>query len=198
MHLPASQGGINYYGGSFDPDRRLYVVNVNNLAQAIRVVKRADGSYNNEGEFAGLRRLWDPGNDNMPCTATPWGQLVAVNVDTGDVAWRKTLGVTDTFPQGLQETGRPGLGGTILTASGLTFIGATTDRRFRAFETATGKAALDGAAAGLGPGDPLHLSGGRWPPICRGDSHGRRHCRGGPGRRRGGGLCPAQTVTKKP
>jgi quinoprotein glucose dehydrogenase len=139
MHLPASQGGINYYGGSFDPDRRLYVVNVNNLAQAIRVVKRADGSYNNEGEFAGLRRFWDPGNDNMPCTATPWGQLVAVNVDTGDVAWRKTLGVTDTFPQGLQDTGRPGLGGTILTASGLTFIGATTDRRFRAFETATGK-----------------------------------------------------------
>ncbi len=139
LHLPASQGGINYYGGSFDPDRRLYVVNVNNLAQAIRVVKRADGSYNNEGEFAGLRRLWDPGNDNMPCTATPWGQLVAVNVDTGDIAWRRNLGVTDTFPAALQDTGRPGLGGTILTASGLTFIGATTDRRFRAFDTATGR-----------------------------------------------------------
>jgi quinoprotein glucose dehydrogenase len=139
LHLPASQGGINYYGGSFDPDRRLYIVNINNLAQAIRVVKRADGSYNNEGEFAGLRRLWDPSNDNMPCTATPWGQLVAVNVDTGEIAWRKTLGVTDSFPAGLQDTGRPGLGGTILTASGLTFIGATTDRRFRAFDTATGK-----------------------------------------------------------
>lgn len=139
MHLPASQGGINYYGGSFDPDRRLYVVNINNLAQAIRVMQRPDGSYNNEGPLAGLRRLWDPDNDNMPCTATPWGQLVAVNVDTGDVAWRKTLGVTDSFPAGMQETGRPGLGGTILTASGLTFIGATTDRRFRAFETATGR-----------------------------------------------------------
>ena len=139
MHLPASQGGINYYGGSFDPDRRLYVVNVNNLAQPIRVVERPDGSFNNEGPLAGMRRLWNPDNDNMPCTATPWGQLVALNVDTGDIAWRKTLGVTDTFPEGLRDTGRPGLGGTILTASGLTFIGATTDRRFRAFETATGK-----------------------------------------------------------
>jgi quinoprotein glucose dehydrogenase len=140
MHLPASQGGINYYGGSFDPQRRLFVVNVNNLAQAIRVVQRPDGSFANEGPLAGLRRLWEPENDNMPCTATPWGQLVAVNVDTGNVAWRRTLGMTDTFPTGLQDTGRPGLGGTILTASGVTFIGATTDRRFRAFDTATGKA----------------------------------------------------------
>jgi quinoprotein glucose dehydrogenase len=140
MHLPASQGGINYYGGSFDPQRRLFVVNVNNLAQAIRVVQRPDGSFANEGPLAGLRRLWEPENDNMPCTATPWGQLVAVNVDTGNVAWRRTLGMTDTFPAGLQDTGRPGLGGTILTASGVTFIGATTDRRFRAFDTATGKA----------------------------------------------------------
>jgi quinoprotein glucose dehydrogenase len=140
MQLPASQGGINYYGGSFDPQRRLFVVNVNNLAQAIRVVQRPDGSFANEGPLAGLRRLWEPENDNMPCTATPWGQLVAVNVDTGNVAWRRTLGTTDTFPAGLQDTGRPGLGGTILTASGVTFIGATTDRRFRAFDTATGKA----------------------------------------------------------
>jgi len=30
------------------------------------------------------------------------------------------------------------LGGTILTASGLTFVGATDDFRFRAFSTATG------------------------------------------------------------
>jgi len=48
------------------------------------------------------------------------------------------LGVTDSFPAGLQDTGRPGLGGTMLTASGLTFVGATDDSRFRVFATATG------------------------------------------------------------
>ena len=63
----------------------------------------------------------------------------AVNMDTGDIAYRKTLGVTDAFPPQLQNTGRPSTGGPILTASGLTFVGGTDDFRFRAFATATGQ-----------------------------------------------------------
>lgn len=58
---------------------------------------------------------------------------------TGKVAWRSTLGVTDTMPEGKRNTGRPGLGGPIATAGGLTFVGATDDARFRAFETRTGR-----------------------------------------------------------
>jgi quinoprotein glucose dehydrogenase len=65
--------------------------------------------------------------------------LVAVNVNTGKIAWRSTLGVTDSLPEGKQNTGRPGLGGAIVTASGLIFIGATDDARFRAFDETTGK-----------------------------------------------------------
>jgi quinoprotein glucose dehydrogenase len=65
--------------------------------------------------------------------------LVAVDVNTGKIAWRTTLGVTDSLPAGKQKTGRPGLGGAIVTASGLTFVGATDDARFRAFDTRTGK-----------------------------------------------------------
>jgi len=64
---------------------------------------------------------------------------VGVDVNTGKIAWHTTLGVTDDFPAGQQETGRPGLGGPITTATGLTFVGATDDARFRAFETQTGK-----------------------------------------------------------
>jgi quinoprotein glucose dehydrogenase len=131
---PGTQGGVNYYGGSYDPRLHLFIANVNNLFQPMHVSKKPDGSFVND---YGVLRFWDP-NKKLPCGPTPWGQLVAVNVDTGDVAWRKTLGVTDSFPAGLQDTGRPGLGGTILTASGLTFVGATDDFRFRAFATATG------------------------------------------------------------
>jgi len=131
---PGTQGGVNYYGGSYDPKLHLFVANVNNLFQPMRVAKKPDGTYANN---YGVVRFWDPVK-KLPCGPTPWGQLVAVNVDTGDVAWRKTLGVTDSFPTGLQDTGRAGLGGTILTASGLTFVGATDDFRFRAFDTATG------------------------------------------------------------
>jgi len=135
--LPGTQGGVNYYGGAFDPRLGLFVVNVNNLGQPMRIVRNPDGSYSNSGPLAGIVRFWDPSN-HLPCTPTPWGQLVAVDVNTGKIAWRTTLGVTDSLPPGKQKTGRPGLGGAIVTASGLTFVGATDDARFRAFDTRTG------------------------------------------------------------
>jgi quinoprotein glucose dehydrogenase len=136
--LPGTQGGVNYYGGAFDPRLGLFVVNVNNLGQPMRIIRNPDGSYSNSGPLAGIVRFWNPA-DHLPCTPTPWGQLVAVDVNTGKIAWRTTLGVTDSLPPGKQNTGRPGLGGAIVTASGLTFVGATDDARFRAFDTRTGK-----------------------------------------------------------
>jgi len=136
--LPGTQGGVNYYGGAFDPKLGLFVVNVNNLAQPMRIVRNPDGSYVNSGPLAGLQRFWNPDN-HLPCTPTPWGQLVAVNVNDGKIAWRSTLGVTDSLPQSKRNTGRPGLGGAIITASGLVFIGATDDARFRAFDEKTGR-----------------------------------------------------------
>ena len=136
--MPGTQGGVNFYGGAFDPKLGLFVVNVNNLGQPMRIVRNPDGSYSNSGPLAGYVRFWDPSN-HLPCTPTPWGQMVAVDVNTGKIAWRSTLGVTDSLPEGKQNTGRPGLGGAIVTASGLTLIGATDDGRFRAFDTKTGK-----------------------------------------------------------
>jgi quinoprotein glucose dehydrogenase len=136
--LPGTQGGVNYYGGAFDPGLGLFVANVNNLGQPMRIIRNPDGSYSNSGPLAGTVRFWNPA-DHLPCTPTPWGQLVAVDVNTGRIAWRTTLGVTDSLPPGKQNTGRPGLGGAIVTAGGLTFVGATDDARFRAFETKTGK-----------------------------------------------------------
>ncbi|HEX5279300.1 MAG TPA: hypothetical protein VFW28_04395 [Micropepsaceae bacterium] len=135
---PGPQGGINFWGGSYDPKLHLFVSNTNNLFQPMRMVQRPDGSYINDGPLAGLRRFGDA-ERHLPCGPTPWGELVAVNMDTGDIAYRKTLGVTDIFPPALQDTGRPSTGGVILTASGLTFVGGTDDFRFRAFATASGE-----------------------------------------------------------
>jgi quinoprotein glucose dehydrogenase len=67
------------------------------------------------------------------------GQLTAVDVNTGEVAWRVPLGITESLPPEKQRTGRPGNGGTIATAGGLVFVGATDDKRFRAFDAKTGK-----------------------------------------------------------
>lgn len=162
--LPGTQGGVNYYGGAFDPSLGMFVVNVNNLAQPMRIVRNPDGSYINSGPLAGLQRFWNPDN-HLPCTPTPWGQLVAVDVNTGKIAWRSTLGVTDSLPAGKQNTGRPGLGGAIITASGLVFIGATDDARFRAFDEKTGReiwtAGLPAAAEAT--------------PITYADAHGNQY-----------------------
>jgi quinoprotein glucose dehydrogenase len=83
-------------------------------------------------------RFWNPEN-RIPCSAPPFGELVAVNANTGDVAWRVPLGTVDTLEaQGIKNTGALNLGGSLATASGLVFIGATADRRFRAFDAKTG------------------------------------------------------------
>jgi quinoprotein glucose dehydrogenase len=75
---------------------------------------------------------------NMMCTQPPWGHLTAIDVNTGEFAWRVPLGITDTLPPGKQKTGRPGNGGSIVTAGGVVFVGATDDSRFRAFNAKTG------------------------------------------------------------
>jgi quinoprotein glucose dehydrogenase len=76
---------------------------------------------------------------NMMCQQPPWGNLTAINVHTGEFAWRVPLGVTDSLPPEKQNTGRPGNGGSIATAGGLVFVGATDDSRFRAFDAKTGQ-----------------------------------------------------------
>jgi quinoprotein glucose dehydrogenase len=77
--------------------------------------------------------------NGMPCQKPPWGQLWAVNAATGDIAWHVTLGVSDNLPAGKQHTGRGGSAGPISTAGGLVFIAATSDSRFRALDSKTGK-----------------------------------------------------------
>jgi quinoprotein glucose dehydrogenase len=138
VNFPGTIGGINWAGGSYDPTQGLYIVNVLNFGQ-IQQITATPGQglgFANRGPVNG--RFWENAT-RMPCQAPPWGQLVAVDVNTGDIAWRSTLGVSDNLPEGKRNTGRPSLGGPISTAGGLTFIAATDDGRFRAFETRTGR-----------------------------------------------------------
>jgi quinoprotein glucose dehydrogenase len=135
---PGPAGGINFWGATYDPKLHLFVSNTSNMFQPMRLILRPDGSWVNSGPLAGTRRFGNP-ERKLLCGPTPWGELVAVNMDTGDISYRKTLGVSDMLPQGMQDTGRPSSGGATLTASGLTFVGGTDDFRFRAFATATGE-----------------------------------------------------------
>jgi len=133
--FPGSLGGADWGGAAFDPRLGYYIVNTNDLASPEQLVQRPDGSW---GMKDGYVYFWDY-EHRLPCQQPPWGSLSAVDVNTGRIAWHSTLGVTDSLPQGLRKTGRPSAGGPITTAGGLTFIGATDDAYFRAFDTRTGE-----------------------------------------------------------
>jgi quinoprotein glucose dehydrogenase len=82
-------------------------------------------------------RFWQP-NTRYSCVAPPWGELVAVDANTGDIAWRAPLGAFDELDAKGLKTGTPNLGGSIATAGNLIFIGATVDSKFRAFDARNG------------------------------------------------------------
>ena len=93
------------------------------------------------------------------CQQPPWGQLTAVNVNTGEFAWRVPLGITESLPPDKQKTGRPGNGGTIATAGGLVFVGATDDSRFRAFDAKSGKELWTYKLPGAAQATPMTYEG---------------------------------------
>jgi glucose dehydrogenase len=64
---------------------------------------------------------------------------MAVNARTGQVVWESVLGVNDLLPEGKRLVGNSGSAGPTVTAGGIVFVGATNDRRFRAFDAKTGK-----------------------------------------------------------
>jgi quinoprotein glucose dehydrogenase len=97
------------------------------------------GSINGPGPYSGFAATMGPGLPNGPCQRPPWGRLTAVNANTGEFAWQITLGVTDGLPPEKMNTGRGGSAGPMATAGGLVFIGTTSDARFRAIDSRTGK-----------------------------------------------------------
>ncbi len=89
--------------------------------------------------FTGYNRFVDP--EGYPAIAPPWGTLNAINLNTGEYAWKIPLGeYPELAAQGQKDTGSMNYGGPIVTAGGLLFIAATNfDRKFRAFDKSTGQ-----------------------------------------------------------
>jgi quinoprotein glucose dehydrogenase len=83
-------------------------------------------------------RFWEP-TKKYSCAEPPWGELIAVSSDTGDIVWRIPLGEFEELAAKGIKTGQPSLGGGITTAGNLIFIGATIDGIFRAIDARNGR-----------------------------------------------------------
>jgi quinoprotein glucose dehydrogenase len=90
-------------------------------------------------EVTGSRDFLD--SEGYPAIKPPWGTLNAIDLNTGKYLWKIPLGeYPELAAKGLTNTGSDNYGGPMITASGVLFIGATAyDKKFRAFDSSTGK-----------------------------------------------------------
>jgi len=155
--FPGSLGGANWGGGAYSPRAQRLIVNVNAAPFVAQLIPGAGTSTKQDHPVAGQKTMFVTMQGTpytlavgpllsplgVPCTAPPWGKLVAVDLAQGGIAWQVPLGsVHEMGPFPLPwhvDWGTPNLGGGLVTDGGVFFIAATMDRQFRAFDVRDGR-----------------------------------------------------------
>lgn len=164
---PGFHGGGNWSGAAVSPDGMMYV-NTTELPGIITVEKDEKGPYG--WRHLGWERFRDP--EGYPAIAPPWGELVKVDLNLGEIVWRKPLGEFEELTaRGIPVTGQENFGGATVTAGGLVFIASTMDERIRAFDAETGEILFEHpmeAAGYAAPVSYLGTDGRQYIAICAG------------------------------
>ncbi len=159
---PGYLGGIDWGGVSVDPERRLMFVNSSGVGNYNQLMPRAEadrrgfkplagGGISNIAlavpqsgtRYAAAIRPW-LSKLGIPCQQPPYGWISAVDLETRRLVWQRRFGTArDNGPWGLRAMlpipmGMPNVGGSVVTAGGLLFIGASVEHTFRAYDVATG------------------------------------------------------------
>lgn len=186
---PSFVGGVNWGSLAYDPERQLILAPINHVPMVATLVPRDgfermrdSGSYP-DSEFArqkgtpyGMRREMLASPLGLPCTAPPWGSLAAVDLRRNAIRWQVVLGSTrDSTPWFVpsRTLGMPNMGGPLVTAGGLVFIGAATDNYLRAFDIETGRELWKGRLPAGGQATPMSYEiGGRQFVVIAAGGHG--------------------------
>ncbi|HSQ69286.1 MAG TPA: PQQ-binding-like beta-propeller repeat protein, partial [Steroidobacteraceae bacterium] len=157
MLFPGSLGGANWGGGAYDPASQRLIVNVNAAPFVAQLMQGVTAVTGQDHPVAGQKTMFVTMQGTpytlavgpllspfgIPCTAPPWGRLIAVDLGKGSVAWQVPLGsVHEMGPVRLPwhiDWGTPNLGGGVVTDGGVFLIGATMDRQLRAFDVRDGR-----------------------------------------------------------
>ncbi len=184
IQLPGGTGGVNWGGPAADPKTGLVYVNAQDTSLVGWVERKEStasysfdanssdqpydrASVDGKGPFfsfsAPLSGKYDEQGRAQgpaaPCYKPPWGELVAVDANTGAIKWSVPLGVMDELPEGKRLVGNSGSAGPTVTAGGLVFVGATNDKRFRAFDSATGQQLWEAALKSNANANPMTYRG---------------------------------------
>jgi quinoprotein glucose dehydrogenase len=168
LMFPFTGGGMNWGGVAFDPVKQVVYANTSRLMHRITMFPAADfetlDAAHPDREVSPQKGApWGMIRDTvlsplgLPCNPPPWGVLAAVDLKTGKIVWEKTIGTTEELaPLNIAlATGTPTLGGPLVTAGGLVFIGATMDKYLRAFDAASGKELWQGRLPAPGIATPM-------------------------------------------
>jgi quinoprotein glucose dehydrogenase len=140
--LQHGKGQMPAYPNISDNDRKALVEFL--LDTSTRDIKKLNLSSSSVGEkkYRYVHDGWNVLTDSTGYFGVkpPWGTLNAIHLNTGEILWQVPLGeYPELIAKGIPATGTQNLGGPIVTAGGLVFIGATKDEKFRAFDKHTGK-----------------------------------------------------------
>ena len=170
--FPGPDGGFNWGGGSYDPKLGYYFINSHDRGGVQKMVAQVPAKERPAGKISGagdasqmpfvrknVGAMTNPAT-GWPCQSPPWGELFAINVNTGDVAWRVPFGRVESLEKiGVMNTGSYNIGGSVATAGGLVFIGATDDQRFHAYDSKTGKLLWETKLPANGYANPITYQG---------------------------------------
>jgi quinoprotein glucose dehydrogenase len=168
LFYPSDFGGNNWGTPALDPQRNIAVLNSRFIPAILKLTPREECGQASERspqmgtpycmEFAPVVSPL-----GVPCNAPPWGTLVAVDLDRGEILWETALGTLEhiaPWPVSLMK-GPPNVGGPAVTASGLTFIAGSTDQYLRAFATETGEELWKAALPTGGHATPMSYRSGK-------------------------------------
>jgi len=142
ISFPGATGGASWGGMASDPKSGYVFLQTKDSPLTGWIEKKKEGTRYENANLPYDRVNGTVGGfavSGIPCYKPPWSRIIAVNANTGDIAWQTTLGTNQLLPEGKRNAGGSGSAGPMVTAGGLVFIGAASDNRFRAFDSKTGR-----------------------------------------------------------
>jgi quinoprotein glucose dehydrogenase len=174
---PGYAGGTTWGSASWSPEKNLLVTSLIRIPLWVRLEKRSPGDSggNHIGTPYRMSRGMLASPKGIPCNRPPWGSLVAIDLTTGEQRWQVPFGQVPELARvpGSEAWGSPSLGGSMITAGNLIFIGAAMDDYIRAFDLETGKELWKGPLPAGGQATPMtYMVNGRQYVVIAAGGHG--------------------------